>query len=58
MCAVVVMMEGLCGGLVSVQRTSGALDQVVGQSGRQTAGIQLVELNQLKQVVELGGSVV
>lgn len=40
-------LNGGCGGFVGVERAGGALDEIVGESGGQTASIQLIELNEL-----------
>lgn len=41
------LLNGGRGGLVGVQRTGGALNEIVRESGGQTAGIQLIELDKL-----------
>lgn len=40
-------LNGGRGGLVGVERAGGALNKIVGESGGQTASIQLIELNKL-----------
>lgn len=44
--------------LLRVQRASGILHNIVGESSWQTPSIKLVELNQLQKVIEFGHATV